>query len=262
MPRYAIVSDIHANLEALTAVLDDLAGVDVDARLCLGDVIGYGPDPAACVDIATDVFDAILMGNHEDAALRDSALRRFNERARAAIHFTRGALTSDHLNEIASWPFAMALDDLQIAHGSFGPDPYEYVYSQAGAARCFDGFDAPFGAIGHTHTPGVFVASPAPSHARVSVRSAAVLTQPSTVRIHRAADEPTLTFDRDDRVLLNPGAVGQPRDRNPDASYALLDTGARTLEIRRVPYDVERTARKIIDAGLPERLAQRIRLGA
>lgn len=264
MPRYAIISDIHANLDAFEAVADDLGRCDVDLVVCLGDVVGYGPDPGACVDLAMDVCDTIVVGNHDLAAISDDAMRGFNDRARAAIHYTRRQLAAHHLRAIESWPERASLEALDATHGSFGPNGFEYVTAAASAARAFDGFDAPFGAIGHTHVPIAFVAHPAPvalaldgDHFLDDERTPA-----SCVRTHRLLAPVPHAVAEGWRALINPGSVGQPRDRNPDAAWALLDTDARTVRVRRVAYDVERVADKIRLAGLPERLAQRLSLGA
>ena len=155
MPRFALLADIHANLEALEAVLDDLSRVDVDHTVCLGDVVGYGPDPAACVELVYDCCDAVVLGNHDEAVFSDSPLDRFNPRAKAAVLFAREDLGALHRRAIADWPLADTVDGLTIAHASLGPDRWEYLYSVDAASRTFDvpGESSP---LGHTHIPSAF----------------------------------------------------------------------------------------------------------
>ncbi|MBX3353261.1 MAG: metallophosphoesterase family protein [Phycisphaeraceae bacterium] len=264
MPRFALLADIHANLEALEAVLDDLSRVDVDHTLCLGDVVGYGPDPAACVELVYDCCDAVVLGNHDEAVFSDSPLDRFNERAKAAILFARSDLSGLHRRAIADWPLADCVDGLTIAHASLGPDRWEYLYSPEAAKRTFDAFRGPFAAVGHTHIPSAFSLVKQPS---LVLAGNGPDAPREVVRGHHLAAEAAIRLPEGPangaaRFIVNPGAVGQPRDGNPDASYAILDTTARTVQIRRVSYDLDATMRKIADAGLPAPLADRLRIGA
>ncbi|MGP1309043.1 MAG: metallophosphoesterase family protein [Phycisphaerales bacterium] len=263
MPRYALLADIHGNLEALEAVLDDLSRVDVDHTVCLGDVVGYGADPAACVELVYDCCDAVVLGNHDEAVFQDATLERFNERAAASLEFTRRSLGQMHRRAIADWPLADTIEGLTVAHASLGPDRWEYLYSNAAAKRTFDAFRGSIAAVGHTHIPSAFslVSKPALAVVDPTGERAAEAAKPA-IRGHHLTPEIVINLPRGARFIVNPGAVGQPRDGNPDASYAVLDTTARTIQIRRVAYDVDTTIRKIADAGLPVQLADRLRIGA
>lgn len=246
MPRIAILSDIHANLEALVSTLRSIADSSPDLVICLGDVVGYGPDPTACVEIIQQACNAIVVGNHDEAVLYPDDPPGFNEAATASIQYSRQRLSEHHLQAIRAWPLRDDLADLVVTHGSFARRRYMYVTTARIAAEAFSGFVGPFGAIGHTHIPGVFV-------------------QPSEggeVRWVQPPAETVLRLPEGSRILVNPGSVGQPRDGNADAAWALLDTDARTYQVRRVAYDVGQVQRKIADAGLPPMLADRLRVGA
>jgi len=265
MPRYALLADIHANLEALEAVLDDLSRVDVDQTVCLGDVVGYGADPAACVELVYDCCDAVVLGNHDEAVFSDTPLERFNDKAAASIEFTRRTIGSLHRRAIADWPLADCVDGLTIAHASLGPDRWEYLYTQQAAKRTFDAFRGWIAAVGHTHIPSAFSLVKQPALAVVDADGGRS-TEPTreVIRGHHLTPEVQIALPAPNaaRFIVNPGAVGQPRDGNPDASYAILDTAARSIQIRRIAYDVDTTIRKIADAGLPTPLADRLRIGA
>src|SRR5690606_10063582 len=138
MPRFALLADIHANLEALEAVLEDLSRVEVDRTICLGDVVGYGADPGACVALVYERSDSLVLGNHDEAIFADASLERFNERAAAAIEYARTTLGPAHRRAIADWPLADTVDGLTVAHASLGPDRWEYLYTQQAAKRTFD----------------------------------------------------------------------------------------------------------------------------
>lgn len=262
MPRFALLADVHANLEALEAVLDDVERAGVDRTLCLGDVVGYGPDPAACVELIYDACDAIVLGNHDEAVFSDTSLERFNANAAAAIEFTRGALSAMHRRVIADWPLADHVDGLTIAHASLGPDRWEYLYTQQAAKRTFDGLRGWIGAVGHTHIPSAFSLVTRPALATAGSPADGREAAREVIRGHHLTPEVSISLPKGARFIVNPGAVGQPRDGNPDASYAVLDTEARTIQIRRVAYDAGETIRKIEEAGLPGALADRLRVGA
>jgi diadenosine tetraphosphatase ApaH/serine/threonine PP2A family protein phosphatase len=263
MPRFALLADIHANLEALEAVLDDLSRVDVDHTLCLGDVVGYGADPAACIELVYDCCDSVVLGNHDEAVFSDTPLDRFNDRARASIEHTRRTIGALHRRAIADWPLADCVEGLTIAHASLGPDRWEYLYTQQAAKRTFDAFRGAIAAVGHTHIPSAFSMVAQPALAMVDSGGERVEgSSREVIRGHHLTPEIAISLPKGARFIVNPGAVGQPRDGNPDASYAILDTEARTIQIRRVAYDVDTTIRKIADAGLPGPLADRLRVGA
>mgnify|MGYP001078526010 CR=1 FL=1 len=250
MPRIALIADIHANLEAFQAVLSDIAEDRVDRILCLGDIVGYGPDPAACVDLAFTACDRIVLGNHDEAVVREEFRFSFNERARASLDFTADALSAEHKHLLATLPDRARVDGVSLAHASFGAKQYEYLYNDEAAERSIRGLRTRIGAVGHTHLPSV-----------VSGRQglAGVIDD---LRHAPLAPNVVTPLARDAVSIVNPGSVGQPRDRNPDASYAVLDTDALSVQLRRVAYDVANTQRKIAKLGLPAMLAERLLVGA
>lgn len=245
MARYALLSDIHGNADALEAVLALIRIAPVDGVMCLGDVVGYGAEPGACLDMVYESCDLVILGNHDEAALSDGAMERFNENAKRSIVYTRERLTREQASWMRSWPRRASALDLEMTHGAFGPDPWEYLCDGGAALRCFDGYEGVLGAVGHTHIPAVFtIGADGLPEGRLL---------PNGARI---------SLPHDKRCIVNPGSVGQPRDRNPDAAWALLDTDELTIQVHRASYDVEAAHRKIQAAGLPGRLGERLRIGA
>ena len=242
----AFLTDIHGNREALEACLAHAARHPIDRYVFLGDLVGYGADPGFVVDAVRD-FAArgavVLLGNHDSAAI--GTPESMNDMAMAAIEWTRGQLTTEQHAFLTSLPLTVQDDDRLYVHASAAsPASWDYVLDESAAARSLMATDAAITFCGHTHLPVLF---------------------------HMAAAARVAAFDPDAGVALplTPqrrwvaviGAVGQPRDRNPAACYALYDNGSRTLTYVRVPYDVESTARKIRDAGLPPFLAARLAEG-
>jgi predicted phosphodiesterase len=251
MARIALISDIHGNLEALIAVLREIDAAGVDHLLCLGDVVGYGPDPGPCVDLVSRVCDKIIVGNHDEAALVEDTPANFNPTAALSLNLTRSLLTDSQLETIAEWPMRDELGGVQIAHASFGPRMYAYVMNKRLASESFKGLDDGIGAFGHTHLPAMFACPDGEEPDANNIRGS--LPMPADVMT---------TLPTDHKVLLNPGSVGQPRDRNPDASWGLLDTTERTFRTHRASYDIDATEKKIRDRGLPDFLHERLRVGA
>ncbi len=248
--RIGVVSDVHANLEALEAVLAHLDRQSSDMLVCLGDFVGYGPDPNACVERLRPLLRAAVMGNHDHAALGDSPTDQFNLFAGEAIVWTRHALgdgTRAFLSTLSPRAdladAAPPLPGLLLAHGSLRRPLDEYVHDARIARASF--LAAPFeiALVGHTHHPAVF----AESKRRVSTQG--LLPEVPRVLTHGA------------RYIINPGSVGQPRDGDPRAAYLLLDTDGPTATLFRVPYPIEETQRKMDAAGLPVPLIERLALG-
>jgi len=240
--RYAILSDIHANLEALTAVLGDAAGA-ADAILCLGDMVGYGADPEACLEIVGERAQAVVAGNHEYGVGGRMDLGWFNAYARAAVEWTAARLDHDHHAWLASLPLTAEVEDATLVHASPArPEEWDYL---VGAEDGFDAFDA-FGSrlcfVGHSHRP-----------AQWSLGSTGREHEPGAIDIALEAGR---------RYMINVGSVGQPRDRDPRAAYAVWDLPARRVVLRRVPYDIGAARRKILAAGLPRMLGDRLTVGA
>jgi diadenosine tetraphosphatase ApaH/serine/threonine PP2A family protein phosphatase len=231
--RIAIVSDIHGNLEALTAVLEDIDRRPVDEIVCLGDIVGYGPDPAACLAVIRGRRIPSFMGNHDQAAFDADLRTTFSLLARTAIEWTAPRLDDGDLAFLRSLPYRAELHGATFVHASpRDPGEFEYVMDDLDAARQFGSFTTPICFIGHTHDPEIFREDLGPR-----------------------------MVDAEHRCLVNVGSVGQPRDGNPKACYGLYDTGPLSFEHVRVAYDVPATAAKIYQAGLPAQLAERLVLG-
>jgi len=234
---YLILSDIHANQEALQAVLADAEG-QYDHILCLGDLVGYGADPNAVVEWARDHARVVIRGNHDRAATISDPMENFNPAARSSTQWTRGALTPANREFLERLPRGpLPHDDFDLVHGS-PLDEDEYLISLTDVSMLRDELSTQLTFFGHTHRQGGFLLT----------RREAALIRP---------DLP-LTIEPDYRYLVNPGSVGQPRDGDPHAAYALYSPANRTVEFRRVAYDIDRAAAKIQAAGLPDYLAARL----
>jgi diadenosine tetraphosphatase ApaH/serine/threonine PP2A family protein phosphatase len=242
--RYLVLSDIHSNLEAFQAVLDD-AG-PVDEVWCLGDVVGYGPDPNACVELLRSVPHRCIAGNHDWATLGKLDLRDFNPDARDANLWNRQQLTADNLAYLEALPEVLVEGPFTLAHGSPRHPIWEYIIYASTALSNFDHFDTPFCFVGHTHTPVIF---------RLSKEKG----QETCESMPPSPNGPVKLGP--ERMIINPGSVGQPRDGDPQASYVLLDTEVLVAEHRRVPYPVEETQAKMIRHDLPLRLVLRLGYG-
>ncbi len=242
--RLLIISDIHANLTALETVLQDADG-EWDHLWCLGDVVGYGPDPNECVALLRSFDPISLTGNHDWAVLGKLDVESFNEDAQAAIRWTRAELAPEHRAYLESLPATLIPEpDLTLAHASPRQPVWEYVLDVNTAFANFYHFDTPFCLVGHTHVPIIFGQDPD-----------GILVMPPRYRT-------PITLDRQGRrLIINPGSVGQPRDSDPRAAYALLDLETWTWEHRRVVYDITATQERMREHDLPARLITRLEYG-
>lgn len=245
--RYAVVSDVHSNLEALSAVLADAAGEGARAVLCLGDLVGYGADPAACVDLLAERALGLVAGNHEYGAAGLLDVQWFNTAARTAILWTRDQLGADAHRYLGGLPLTLTVGDAHLVHASPQvPDEWDYLVSAEDGLEVFPHFDTRLCFVGHSHQPAVWsVGSSGPDY------QGGFQTWPAHVHL-----------DDGRRYLINVGSVGQPRDRDPRAAYAVWDLDTREVFIRRVDYDHRVTAAKILAAGLPRMLADRLARGS
>lgn len=239
--RYLVISDIHANRPALEAVLKDAAPFDM--IWCLGDLVGYGPDPNECVERIQDFEHICTAGNHDWAALGKLTLDDFNTEARIAHLWTREELSQTSRDYLQQLPIRLEQGDFTLVHGSPREPIWEYLLDLGGALVSFSHFSTPFCLVGHTHLPMIFVLDEE-GHPHAVIPEAGV---PISLRRYR--------------MILNPGSVGQPRDGDPRASYAILDTDAMTWELRRVPYPIEITQERMRARGLPRRLIARLEVG-
>ncbi len=241
--RYAILSDIHGNFEALTTVLDNIAAANVDRIVCLGDVVGYGADPVLCLEKIRELGCACIAGNHDWAAIDRISIDFFNAYAKAAALWTREQLSDEHKEWLADLPLTLTTDHFCVSHGTFHqPEGFNYIQTVFDAQLSFEelrSHNNHLGFLGHSHVPVGFFD-----------------TDPITYTL-----DPEIPTAEENAVIVNVGSVGQPRDENPHASYCLYDSETRTATITRLAYDIDVAAEKIKAAGLDPILAQRLYLG-
>lgn len=243
--RVLVLSDIHANLAALESVLDDASGA-YEAVWCLGDTVGYGPEPDACITRIRQLNAVTVVGNHDWAVLRRMDVEDFNPEAQRAVVWTRSNISAENLlwlSNLSNQP--IVLGDFTLTHGSPRDPVWEYVLYPSIAQANFEYFKSRFCLVGHTHVPAFHILQEDGSRLRSSTLSPGVV----------------LVLQRGWRGIMNPGSVGQPRDSDPRASYALLDTDVLTWEIHRVTYPIEITQAHMRAARLPERLINRLAFG-
>ena len=245
--RYLVLTDIHANLEALEACLADARDRHCDQTLVLGDLVGYGADPNAVIDRVIALKPvAIVRGNHDKVACGVEQAEGFNAVAKSAARWTLDVLTPENRDWLAALPEGPTeVDDLvEICHGSpFDEDAY--IFDELDAVRALKVSGRPLCLFGHTHYPVTFE-----------------LSSETIESIGSSPDPETHVHLRDGcRYLINPGSVGQPRDGDPRAAYAIADTNERRVELYRAKYPVDAAQAKILEAGLPEVLAQRLAVG-
>ncbi|HNR95662.1 MAG: phosphodiesterase [Chloroflexi bacterium ADurb.Bin180] len=240
--RYLILSDIHGNLPAFEAVLAD-AG-QFDQIWCLGDIIGYGPQPNECIARLRQFAHSCVAGNHDWAAINKLDISAFNPEARKACLWTREQLTPEHWEYIERLPEKLVEGNFTLVHGSPRYPIWEYMTHPSVAAANLACYDTAYCLFGHTHIPVVYVDNGSP-------RETETLTMP----IGQAVLLP------DQRWLINPGGVGQPRDGDPRAAYLIYDQETNMLQQRRVEYPIEETQRLMAVRHLPDRLAARLLFG-
>ncbi len=241
--RVLLISDVHANLTALEAVLNDAEAYE--GVWFLGDLVGYGPDPNECIERIRALPDLVaLMGNHDAATLDQLSTDAFNEDARQSVIWTRDALSPESVAYLGELPDKVkVVDDVTLAHGSPRQPVWEYILNAKTATENFFFFVTPFCFVGHTHLPRIFRLSDSRAQADLFVP------------IENAC------FELSPRLILNPGSVGQPRDRDPRAAYAIFDLETKMIEFRRVAYDVRGVQERMRQAGLPERHINRLEAG-
>jgi predicted phosphodiesterase len=241
VPRYAIVSDIHSNIEALDAALDLMR--DDDLLLCLGDIVGYGPNPNECVEKICALATATVLGNHDVAAIDNYGLNYFNPAAREAMRWTQRVLQPANTAWLNSLGYEYRMPEFLLVHGA--PKNYfEYILDKAGAARAFAATDAPVIFIGHTHIAEYYALGADGAIAHEHLQSGGVFELAAGTR-----------------YIVNVGSVGQPRDLNPRASFGFFEPETQTVSIVRFDYPIARVQEKIVAAHLPQALARRLLVG-
>ncbi len=246
--RYLILSDIHSNLEAYESCLGLASGL-YEAVLCLGDLVGYGPDPNAIVEAVHPAAEVIIRGNHDKACSGITDAADFNPLARAATQWTRDQLTPENLARLRNLTEGpVKVDGFELVHGS-PRDEDEYIIERLDALPAIEDASSPVVFFGHTHVQGGFVMEPGhklePIYAEHSGDGCVLV----------------LSLKASSRYLINPGSVGQPRDRDWRAAFAILDSQKRRVEYYRTGYDVRATQAKMEKARLPEPLIARLQFG-
>jgi diadenosine tetraphosphatase ApaH/serine/threonine PP2A family protein phosphatase len=237
--RVGLLSDIHANLVALEAVFAALG--NVDALWVTGDTVGYGPDPGDTLALLRERGALLVQGNHDRAVATGEGLEFFHDRAAEAALLHQQWLSSEDRDALAALPLVHSIDRFTLCHGSLRDPLWEYVTNALTAGVTLARASTPFCCNGHTHVPALFRELP------TGVR----LIQPKEHQV----------YELNDRTLINPGSVGQPRDGDPRAAYAVLDTAAGTVTFYRSSYQVDETQRRIHARGLPQMFADRLAFG-
>jgi len=246
--RYLLLSDIHSNLEALEVCLEQAKG-KYDQIVCLGDLVGYGPDPNAVIEKVKSLASVIIRGNHDKACSGHPVAAEFNPLARLATEWTRNVLTPAHFAYLQSLPAGpVQLDGFQIVHGSpFDED--DYILGPGQAFPLLRGPVSQTICFGHTHNQGGFMIS-----AQQRFQSIRMPLKKDGLIL-------SLPLEEQGRYLINPGSVGQPRDGDWRAAFAIFDSGRRTVEYFRTSYNLAKTQEKMRQAGLPQLLIQRLEHG-
>lgn len=239
---YAIIGDIHSNLTAFTAILEDIKQVGgVEKIWCLGDIVGYGPDPHECIALLRQTNHICVAGNHDWASIGKIDTSDFNPDAAAATLWTASQLSPDDTEFLKNLPLVVQEGDFTLVHGSPREPIWEYIMSTDVAKDNFTYFKSPYCLVGHSHVPLVYRENEGISFAQFSTNTQLSLGK--------------------NRLIINPGSVGQPRDGDPRASYAIYNSETKSVRLYRVPYDIGATQARMTAYGLPKRLVARLSYG-
>jgi len=231
--RIAIISDIHSNIEALTRTFEIIDQKNIDTIVCIGDIVGYGANPNECVDLIRARAHHTLRGNHDEASTSLARIENYTFLAQTVVRWTKTVLTDDNRKFLQALPFTKELETLFFTHASpYEPAEWHYILSAHDAEMNFEYFTEDICFIGHTHRPVIF-----------------------------STDGTTVHIERNKRYIVNVGSVGQPRDSDERLSFGIFDTKLWAYENIRADYDFRTAAQKIIDAGLPRALADRLSIG-
>ncbi len=239
--KIAILGDIHANLEALGTVLEDCKKENVTDYVCVGDVVGYGPNPHECLAVVRDELKApTVKGNHDELCSNEGNLSGFNPHAAAAVEWTRKQLTDDDKKWLATLPYTRIVESFTVVHATLDtPSRWGYVFDRLAAATSMSYQTTSICFCGHTHVPLAFI------------RDNAV----------RGGQYTKLRIEAGKKYFINVGSVGQPRDGNPKSAYVIYDMDENVVILKRLDYDIAAVQKKIMEAGLPQRLADRLSIG-
>lgn len=240
--KAAIISDIHSNLEALQAVIKDIKKRRIKNIFCLGDLVGYGANPNECIELCFKEADVIIAGNHDWATIDKTDLSNFNKVAAAAVQWTKKHISQENLKIIQQLPLTHKIDDLFLVHSTpVHPEEWHYLFSLEEFQKAFDYFDAQICFIGHSHIPDA-------------------VFQDTNGYTDFVRENP-FPIIKKRKFIINAGSLGQPRDLDPRASYVIYDGNRNSIDFIRIEYNIPLASQKIIDAGLPEVLAERLLVG-
>ncbi len=240
--KILILSDIHANLTALQAVLE--SAPSFDQVWCLGDIVGYGPDPNECIQIIQKLPHlTCLAGNHDLAATGEISTLHFNYTAQKSVLWTQSTLTPENMLFLKGLQPLQMLPQAALVHGSLQDPVWEYIIDRFSAKMAFEPLNTPYCFCGHSHYPLFF-------------------QQEENDHITYQLIKGNQTCKASEKIIFNPGSVGQPRDKNPQSSFAIFCPEEQTIALHRINYNISAVQKRIIDAGLPVSLAERLSLGA
>ena len=238
--KYAIIADIHANWEAFQVVLDDAQKQKVTHYACLGDVVGYNANPKECLEIVRKMNIPCVKGNHDEYCSTEDALEGFNPAAAEAVYWTREQLDDKERQWLCELKYSRMVANFTLVHATLdAPERWGYVFDKLAAAASFPYQNTQVCFFGHTHVPVAFMRD----------------------TVVRGGTYSKFKIDTAKKYFINVGAIGQPRDNNPKAAYVVYDMDENTIELRRLEYDIPTAQKKILAAGLPERLAERLAVG-
>ena len=231
--KIAVISDIHGNLEALQAALMQIDVMEINSVYCLGDIVGYGANPNECIDLIQARNILSVVGNHDKAAIGEIPVEKFSEAARLAIEWTQSILSPFHREFLSGLPYCRQDHHAMFVHASpDSPEKFRYLFDQEDTSESFPSFSEPICFVGHTHRPEIF-----------------------------CEDGTTQIISPNDKFIINVGSVGQPRDGNWRPCFVTYDTEKFTIEFIRIEYNAEVPRQKILSAGLPKKLADRLLIG-
>ncbi|HLA04391.1 MAG TPA: metallophosphoesterase family protein [Syntrophales bacterium] len=244
--RYAVISDIHSNLEALTSFFEAAENLDIDKTVCLGDIVGYNANPNECIALVRERGVQCLLGNHDSRVVGFEEPTDFNFHAAAAVYWTRDAISEENKEFLKGLPRNILVNSKFLAVHGWVNDTDRYIMGQRDAERNFGLMNEKKATLGlcffgHTHVPAAYA---------MTGEDMSVVGATNPFKLEKGV-----------KYLVNPGSVGQPRDRDPRASFLVFDSKKKQITFHRVDYDIHTTSEKILVAGLPERLAERLKLG-
>jgi len=235
---YAIFSDIHGNLEALEVAIDALSERKIDSYMCIGDIVGYGANPKECIKKTKELSSVIIRGNHDAAASGAKSPDDFNNSARVAVEWTQSELSQKEITFLKNLELVYKNQYITLVHGTlYEPESFYYMFDEASARATFNLMETQTCFVGHSHVPGIFIKK-----------------QNKIKYFYKEK----LKLNKNEKAIINVGSIGQPRDGDPRLCCCLYDVDKSVVELKRLPYDVEKTQSKILKAGLPPSLAQRL----